>query len=93
MTISERDRHEMHTALRQAIGESEADTLMEHLPPVGWADVVTKRDLEQEVRALRHELGERMERGFRRVIMWMAGLVVGGLIAGMGVAATIGRNL
>ena len=76
MTISERDRHEMHTALRQAIGESEADTLMEHLPPVGWADVVTKRDLEVELRALRHELGEKMEAGFARTVRWNVGTVI-----------------
>ena len=83
----------MHSALRQAIGESEADTLMEHLPPVGWADVATKRDLEHLQSELRLEFEATMERGFRRVIMWMAGLVVGGLIAGMGVAATIARSL
>ena len=38
--------------LEQALGPESAETLMEMLPPVGWADVATKRDLD----ALRHQL-------------------------------------
>ena len=46
MTISNADRHDLHNALGELLGEREANTLMEHLPPVGWADVATKRDLD-----------------------------------------------
>ena len=46
MAIDERARHEMYLKLEQALGAEAAGTLMEHLPPVGWADVATKRDLE-----------------------------------------------
>jgi hypothetical protein len=46
LTITEFDRHRLHRALEVAIGAEEAATLMEHLPPVGWADVATKRDLD-----------------------------------------------
>ena len=46
MSISNADRHDLHNALGELLGEREANTLMEHLPPVGWADVATKRDLD-----------------------------------------------
>ena len=46
MTITEANRHQLHQALITALGEEEAATLMEHLPPVGWADVATKTDLD-----------------------------------------------
>jgi hypothetical protein len=46
MAISEASRHEMHTKLEEVLGAQVAATVMEHLPPVGWADVATKRDLD-----------------------------------------------
>ena len=46
MTISEQSRHAMYVRLEGALGQEAALILMEHLPPVGWADVATKRDLD-----------------------------------------------
>ncbi len=46
MTISEETRHRLYRRLEEVLGPEEAATLMEHLPPVGWADVATKRDLD-----------------------------------------------
>lgn len=46
MAITEGNRHRLHRKLEELLGEDEAATLMEHLPPVGWADVATKSDLE-----------------------------------------------
>ena len=69
MAISEHDRYELHKWLVDSAGEQVAETLMAHLPPVGWADVATKRDLEHlesrfgaelraEVQGLRAEFHE-----------------------------------
>ena len=52
MALDERARHELFLRLEQALGPESAETLMELLPPVGWADVATKRDLD----ALRYQL-------------------------------------
>lgn len=46
MTIDERTRHQLYLRLEAVLGTEEATTLMEHLPPVGWADVTTKHDLD-----------------------------------------------
>ena len=46
MVLDERSRHELYLRLQEVLGPEAATTLMEHLPPVGWADVATKRDLD-----------------------------------------------
>lgn len=47
MAITESKRYELHQGLEEMLGRERADTLMEHLPPVGWADVATKQDVAQ----------------------------------------------
>src|SRR5690625_3403826 len=54
MVIDERARHELYERLESTLGEEATETLMSYLPPVGWADVATKRDLDQ----LRREFGQ-----------------------------------
>jgi hypothetical protein len=63
MALDERSRHELFLRLEAALGPDAATTLMEHLPPTGWADVATKRDLdalesrfELRIEALEHKL-------------------------------------
>ena len=46
MAIGEHSRHQRYQRLERALGDVAAATLMEYLPPVGWADVATKRDLD-----------------------------------------------
>lgn len=48
MTITEAKRLELHQDLRNTIGVEAADTLMEHLPPTGWADVARRSDLDHQ---------------------------------------------
>jgi hypothetical protein len=47
MAIDERARHDLFSRLEEILGQEHATVLMEHLPPVGWADVATKQDLDQ----------------------------------------------
>ena len=42
------------------LGVDEAATLMAHLPPVGWADVATKHDLESFATVLRADFRAEM---------------------------------
>ena len=57
MAVSEESRHHLLTVLESTLGKEAAMTLAEHLPPVGWADVATRRDLD----ALRVEMHHRFE--------------------------------
>ena len=63
MATDERARHQLYQRLEEALGAEPATTLMEHLPPVGWADVATKADLA----AVEQRLEVRMDRRFDRI--------------------------
>jgi hypothetical protein len=63
MSIDERKRHALYERLDEVLDAEHADALMELLPPVGWAEVATKHDLEalrivttQDIEALRTEM-------------------------------------
>ena len=53
MAMTEAGRHELYEALKEAIGMNPATTLMEAIPPVGWADIATKRDLDNQLALIR----------------------------------------
>jgi hypothetical protein len=59
MALDERARYELFLRLEQVLGPESAETLMEMMPPVGWADIATKRDLDA--------LEERMDLRFQLV--------------------------
>jgi len=56
VTIDERSRHALYLRLEEVLGADEAGTLMDHLPPVGWADVATRRDVDGASVLLRSEM-------------------------------------
>ena len=45
MALTHAQRGSMFNALAQAMGQDDAETLMQHLPPSGWDNVATKEDL------------------------------------------------
>jgi hypothetical protein len=45
MAVDERGRLQLAEAAKRVFGDEAGITLMELLPPVGWADVATKHDL------------------------------------------------
>ena len=56
MAITEESRHRLYQRLEELLGTEQATTLMEHLPPVGWGDVATKRDLDHLAAATKQDL-------------------------------------
>lgn len=72
MPVDERARHLLYRKLEAVLGAEEAGTLMGHLPPAGWADLATKRDLE----ILEHRLTAKIEQSARRLVMWTSSMVV-----------------
>jgi hypothetical protein len=52
MAVDEGRRHQLYRRLEEVLGQDEAGTLMEHLPPAGWTDVARRSDIE----ALRREM-------------------------------------
>jgi hypothetical protein len=69
MTSTENDRRIPHSALEAACGPRPAEILMEHLPPAGWRDLVTKDDLvlarsgiQLEIEKLRSEVHLELEK-------------------------------
>jgi hypothetical protein len=96
MPVDERARHLLYRRLEAVLGPDEAGTLMEHLPPAGLANLVTKDDLlvtkqelRSEIASLRYELTAKIEQSARRIVMWTSSMV----LAGLALAFAAGRYL
>ena len=55
MALTEDLRHRIHNALEELMEPELANGIMDMLPPAGWADVATKRDLDHLATTLRSE--------------------------------------
>ncbi len=78
-TVSEEDRHDMANSLEQHLGRRTAMTLLQHLPPVGWGDVATVRDieaLEARVDAKLAVLQASMQRWFIATLLTFIGTMI-----------------
>jgi len=90
MAVGQRERRELQEALVNAIGAQPADSLIEYLPPVGWADVATKHDLDV-LTARVDKLETKVDEGFKELhkdlrlqFFWTVSLILmqfGGLVA------------
>jgi hypothetical protein len=56
MSVSEHERHRLFTWFEEHMGSERAATMMGLVPPVGWGDVATRRDLDQQIAATRHDI-------------------------------------
>ena len=65
MAITEEGRHRMYSRFEETFGHEVATMLMEHLPPVGWADVATKRDVDHLAATVRLEWRAELHRELR----------------------------
>ena len=88
MALDERARHELHRKLEEVLGADQASTLMEMLPPVGWADVATKRDLDAleshfdlRLEAVEHRLRAEIATSARTALIAHIGTTIGAIIA------------
>lgn len=82
MAITEQSRHQMIEALTRALGEEAAMTLAAHLPPVGWADVATTRDLDHLEARLEARMSQMESRILGRIVTAVIGsnLTMGALV-------------
>lgn len=63
MAVDERSRHRLCLRLADVLGEAEAQTLMDHLPPAEWGEPATRQELAglaAVVRAQLDAIGERI---------------------------------
>jgi hypothetical protein len=91
MAISEEARHDLYQGLEKLLGRERATTLMEHLPPVGWADVATKRDLDLRLEATEARLTALIDRRFSEAVRVQVFTTLGSVMAAVTLAFAAAR--
>lgn len=87
MQIDERTRHEMYLGLEEKLGSAVADALMAHLPPIGWADVATKHDLDELERRIELQIHATIHAEINRLLL----VLMPTIISTLGLALAIGK--
>jgi hypothetical protein len=89
MGVDERSRLQLAEAAKRLLGADEGITLMELLPPVGWADVATRHDLQELERridlrfdATEHKILGAMEREMQK-LTWRLFAIYGASMGAM----------
>jgi hypothetical protein len=85
MALTEAMRHRLFEHFEALMGPDEAEAMMALLPPVGWADVATKRDLDALRSDLRAELYQSQKQLLLAVLAANAGMAA--TFAGIAFAA------
>ncbi|HEV8624886.1 MAG TPA: hypothetical protein VG034_10560 [Acidimicrobiia bacterium] len=98
MAIDERARHQLYLRLEEHLGPEAASTLMEHLPPTGWSEVATKRDLDHlreitssDIQRMGDQLRAEFQRGFAEQTRTVVLANIGMFVAMAGVAFAAAR--
>ncbi len=103
--VDERNRLQLAEAAKRVLGADEGITLMELLPPVGWADVATKQDLamletrvdarfdlfDHKLDALEHEINATLHRELRNQTWKLFALVATAMSAMFGALVALAR--
>lgn len=71
MALTHAQRTSMFITLTEVMGQDDAETLMQHLPPSGWDNVATKEDL----RVAFAEINSAMAAGFAQAAVERAEIV------------------
>jgi len=82
-------RRSLHQRLEAALGADEAALLMEYLPPVGWADIARKGDIDAiraEMAALRSEIRAEIANLKSSLLMWMIPTMLASVALGVTLA-------
>ena len=62
MSVTENERNQLFAWLEEHMGKERAATMMNLLPPVGWGEVATKRDLDYALERLEAKVDAIAER-------------------------------
>lgn len=88
MTVTEAQRHHLYELVKSQYDDEAAETLMNLLPPVGWADVATKQDLARVEQRLESRI-DKLEARFDSRLDGLQSSFVGWLLASQAIVVAI----